>query len=73
MNIDQIGVLYGVHRTTVARWRVQARKVLLKETRRIFREDYRLSGRSFESAMRLIQSELDVSLPRLLEQSVIDE
>jgi len=66
MNIDQIGAIYGVHRATVARWRHAGREKLLRETSRIFRDDHGLSGTEFDSVMRLIRSQLDVSLPRLL-------
>jgi len=67
LNIDRIGVLYGVHRSTVARWRVAARTTLFKETRRFFTEELKISGTEFDSVMRLIQSQLDVSLHRLLQ------
>jgi RNA polymerase sigma-70 factor (ECF subfamily) len=66
LNIDEIGVVYGVHRATVARWRSDARAVLLKETRRVFVEELKLRREEFDSIMRLIESQADVSLPRLL-------
>lgn len=66
LNIDRIGALYGVHRATVARWRASARKSLLVETRRVFQAEHRVDRQEFDSIMRLIQSQFDVSLTRLL-------
>ncbi len=67
LNIDQIGAIFHVHRATVARWRAGARDELFDETRRILVDDLQVSGGEFESIMRLIRSQLEVSLPRLLE------
>jgi RNA polymerase sigma-70 factor (ECF subfamily) len=67
LNIDAIGVLFGVHRATVARWRSDARTALFEGTRRVFRAELDLSAGEFASVMRLIDSQLEVSLPRLLE------
>jgi len=67
LNIDRIGAIYGVHRATVARWRASARQALLTETKRSFQAQHRIGASEFESIMRLIQSQLDVSLDRLLE------
>ena len=66
LNIDKIGELYGVHRATAARWRAKARCELFELTRTVFEQDYKIDGGDFESIMRLIQSELDVSLQRIL-------
>ena len=56
-----------MHRSTVARWRADARDKLLAGTRRFFREQVRVSAGEFDSILRLIGSQLDVSLSRLLE------
>lgn len=66
LNIDQLGALYGVHRSTAARWTVGAQEALLKETRRLLTERLRLTGSQLDSVLRLISSQLDVSLGRLL-------
>lgn len=65
---DQMAALYGVHRATLYRWREQSRAVLLKETRTIIEREMALSRGEFESMMRLIQSQLDVSLLRVLDE-----
>lgn len=66
LSIDRIGALYGVHRATVARWRAGAREALFVATRRLMQERLDLSADAYASMMRLIQSQLEVSLPRLL-------
>ncbi len=68
LNIDQIGVLYGVHRSTVARWRADCRKKLLRLTRKAFTEVHQVSSNEFDGIVRLIESQLEVSLPRLLDE-----
>jgi len=70
LNIDQMGVIFGVHRATVARWRADARARLFAETRKILVAELQVPEHEFESIMRLIQSQLDVSLPRLLKLDV---
>ena len=68
LNLDQMALLYGVGRSTVARWRSQARGELFKHTRAIFSEQLNLSRGEFDSIMRLIDSQLDASLSRILRQ-----
>ena len=67
LNIDQIGGIHGVHRTTVARWLARIRDKLLTLTRGSLMAELRIERPEFESIMRLIESELDVSIARFLE------
>lgn len=64
----EIAALYGVNKATVSRWRAQAREVLLRATRRIAEQEMNLAPIEFESVMRLIQSQLHVSLTRVLRE-----
>ena len=66
MSIDQLGAVYGVHRASAARWVVAAQEALLKETRRRLTERLRLTGSQLDSVLRLISSQLDINLGRLL-------
>jgi RNA polymerase sigma-70 factor (ECF subfamily) len=66
LNIDQIGAIYRVHRATVARWLDKTRDILLQRTRQSLMAQLHISGEEFDSMMRLIQSQLDVSLEELL-------
>jgi RNA polymerase sigma-70 factor, ECF subfamily len=68
LNIDAIGAVYGVHRATVARWIDRIRSDLLERTRERLMAQIQVNRAEFESIMRLIQSQLDVSMHRLLER-----
>lgn len=68
LNIDQIGALYDVHRATVARWRTRAREKLFEQTEAALRAKMALGSSDFHSVVRLIQSQLDVSLYRVLSE-----
>lgn len=66
LGIDELGSLYQVHRATAARWVQSAREKLLTRTRRAFMLNARISSDECESIMRLVRSQLDVSLHRRL-------
>ena len=66
LGIDELGTLYQVHRATAARWVAGAREKLLTRTRRTFMLNARISSDECESIMRLVRSQLDVSLHRRL-------
>jgi RNA polymerase sigma-70 factor (ECF subfamily) len=68
LNIDKIGDLYGVHRATVARWRQKARESLFAHTREIVESEMDIGPSEFDSVLRLIESQVEVSLDRLLDQ-----
>lgn len=68
LNIEQIGAIYHVHRATVARWIAGAREQLLAGTRVLMLQRIKGADVNFESVMRLIESELEVSVCRLLEE-----
>jgi RNA polymerase sigma-70 factor, ECF subfamily len=62
----QLGALYGTHRVTVARWLDAIRQRILDQIRRALTERMRASQGDCDSILRLVQSQLDVSLHRLL-------
>lgn len=66
LGIDELGTLYQVHRATAARWVQSAREKLLARTRRTFMLNARISSDECESIMRLVRSQLDMSLHRRL-------
>ncbi|MBU8896758.1 transcriptional regulator [Corallococcus sp. M34] len=66
LSIDQLGALYGVHRSTAARWVVGAQEELLARTRQLLAERLNLSRSQLDSVLRLISSQLDINLSRLL-------
>ncbi len=66
LGIDELGALYQVHRATAARWAASAREKLLGRTRRTFMLRARITSDECESIMRMVRSQLDVSLHRRL-------
>jgi RNA polymerase sigma-70 factor (ECF subfamily) len=66
LNIDEVGAIYNVHRATVARWNSKIREKLLSATRRALVGRLQINRHEFESIMRLIQSQFDVSICRQL-------
>jgi RNA polymerase sigma-70 factor (ECF subfamily) len=66
LSIDEIAKLYDVHRATLARWRAAAREKLFVETERSLRTALGIGATDFRSIVRWIDSELDVSLSRVL-------
>ncbi|HJZ88800.1 MAG TPA: sigma factor-like helix-turn-helix DNA-binding protein [Polyangia bacterium] len=66
LGIDQLSVLYGVHRSTAARWLERARATVAERTEQLLAERLTLSTTEVASVIRLVRSELDISLERLL-------
>ncbi|MBL9026480.1 MAG: sigma-70 family RNA polymerase sigma factor [Myxococcales bacterium] len=66
LSIDQIAHAQGIHRATAARRVQKAREGLLSDTRRRLMAKLQLSRGELESVMRMIESQLHVSVGRLL-------
>lgn len=66
LGVDDVGALLGVHRATAARQIARARQTLLERTRQRLEARLRVSGAELQSILRLIESQVDVSLQRLL-------
>lgn len=67
LSIDDLGVIYGVHRATAARWLEKVRVDLLDGTRERLIRGIKVGPAELDSIMQLIQSQLDVSIQRILE------
>lgn len=68
LSIDQLGALYQVHRATAARWVQSAREALLTRTRKRFMSNAKVSATECDSIMRLVRSQLDVTIRRRLKE-----
>ncbi len=68
LGIDQLAALHQVHRATAARWIEGARQAILTATQRELVHRLALSRTELTSVIRMISSQLDVSLSRLLEK-----
>ncbi len=67
LSIDALGQMYGVHRATAARWVHQAKENVVNTTRALLAENIKESALVMSSFMRLLRSELDVSLRKHLD------
>jgi RNA polymerase sigma-70 factor (ECF subfamily) len=66
MSIDEIGVAFGVHRATAARWLARARAALVSATHHRLAERLAMPVDQIDSVMRLVRSRLDASVVRYL-------
>jgi hypothetical protein len=64
--LERVATMYRVSRATAARMVAAARDALSAETRRLLRERLALTPSELESLVQLLQSQLEVSLVRLL-------
>jgi RNA polymerase sigma-70 factor (ECF subfamily) len=69
LSVDRLGVLYGVHATTAARWIRQIRDRLSDRVRDAMRERLAVSADELASIVALIRSQLDVTLTELLSKN----
>ncbi len=66
LSLEKTAAQYGVHRATAARWRAAARGSLLVCVRRYFQQHHGVTDGELDSIVRLIRSQLQLSLTRLL-------
>lgn len=66
LNLDSIGIVYNVHRATVARWLAQARAVLRQTMLAQLSNELELPTDEVERSIGLVHSQFDLSLSRLL-------
>ncbi len=66
LTLDDLARLYGIHRATVARRVAALREDLVKATREQLGGPLRVRRQDLDSLVRLVRSDLDLSLSRLL-------
>jgi RNA polymerase sigma-70 factor (ECF subfamily) len=66
LNIDEIGAIYRVHRVTAFRWLEKAKEQLVQRTLDLLRAKLRLSPKELDSVLRMIRSQIHLSLVRQL-------
>ena len=64
LNIDEIGAIYRVHRVTAYRWLEKARDNLVQQTLETLRSRLNVERREVDSILRLIRSQIHLSLHR---------
>jgi len=62
-----VGTMYGKDASTISRWLAQSRAVLLERTRALLSTKLKLTDSALDSVMRAADSELNLSISRLLE------
>ncbi len=72
-NNDQLGARFGVHRTSAARWIVQAQQALFEATREELHMELGIAQGEFESLARAVQSRLHLSVQRILTRALEPE
>ncbi len=70
LSTDEIALLYGVHRATAFRWFTGIREVLSLETKRLLKSALSVEAPLLESLLQLVDSELELSMERLLQSEV---
>jgi len=65
-SVNDIAALYKIHRVTASRWLSEIRQRILRDTRTRLQQTLQLDASSVDSAVRIVASELDLSLYRLL-------
>ena len=66
LNIDEIGAIYRVHRVTAFRWLEKAKEKRVEATLILMRTRLNVSPRELDSVLRLIRSQVHLSLVRHL-------
>jgi RNA polymerase sigma-70 factor, ECF subfamily len=66
LGIDRLAALHGIHRATAARRLAAARNDLSAAVRRLLLDKLRVGGATLDSIIRLVGSELELSLDRYL-------
>jgi RNA polymerase sigma-70 factor (ECF subfamily) len=70
MTVVELGALYGVHASTASRRVTEARDRLVAATRDVMMKRCNLGRAEVSSILRLIQSEIDLSLSTAIDEHV---
>lgn len=68
LQVDRVAAIYGVSRVTMWRWMKDIREGLLSRTRQSLQRGLRASGADVDSLLRVVDSQLCVSLERILKE-----
>lgn len=66
LTVDRIAAIYKVHRATLHRWLAAAREALAAGTEKGMRARLSISETEFQSMRRMVQSQLNLSISRVL-------
>lgn len=66
LTVPQLCQLYNVHPATMARWLAKARASMLVRVRKLLMQKLHLNMSEFSSLVRMVQSQLDITMRRFL-------
>ncbi len=66
MSVEAIGKMYNVSQSTASRWLATARETVSSEVQRLLRERLSLEPSEVESLAKIVASQLDLSMSRIL-------
>jgi RNA polymerase sigma-70 factor (ECF subfamily) len=66
LTLEETAAACHIGRATAARWLARARERIVTETHRLLQAELRLSGGEVESVLRLVESQLELSIHRYL-------
>ncbi len=69
LTIQQLCQLYDVHPATMARWLAKARSTMLMRIRKLLMQRLKLNMSEFSSLVRMVRSQLDITLRRFLQST----
>jgi RNA polymerase sigma-70 factor (ECF subfamily) len=67
LGTDDLGAMFGVHRTTAARWVERARARLIEHAHAALRERVGAGDQTVRSLVQMVRSQIDLSVARLLQ------
>ncbi|WP_181790894.1 sigma-70 family RNA polymerase sigma factor [Myxococcus llanfairpwllgwyngyllgogerychwyrndrobwllllantysiliogogogochensis] len=70
LSTTKIGALFSVNQSTVSRWLQSAQQAVHDETRRLLMERLDLSSQEFTSVLRTVESQINLSLSSILNESI---
>ncbi len=73
LTVDDLGAMFGVHRTTASRWLHKARGRLVEGAHAALRERVGGGDETVRSLVQLVRSQLDLSVARLLQSRAGDQ
>lgn len=73
LGLDDLGAMFGVHRTTAARWVEKARMRLVDEAHAALRLRVGAGEQTVRSLVAMVRSQLDLSVSRLLASQARDD
>lgn len=62
LTLDELALVFAVHRATIARWLVDVRATLAKELRQALRARLAVDSSELDSILRIIESQIDLTL-----------